>query len=180
MPRLTPEREAVIRTRFECANPNWIETRDLWQEQYAHDVPALLGEIEALRDSIDFAKIAKNNAEKRAEQLLIENARLREENRWIPVEERLPESGNHVLLACEIRPSGKGYVCDGYYATPKTIAGGCDCECATEYDDDTDEYYLLEGWYEVIKNWEDYSPVVIYDFVTHWRPLPSPPNTKEE
>ena len=91
---------------------------------------------------------------------------------WISVKERLPESGEHVLLTCECKPSGNRYVCDGYYAKPKTIVGSGGGECATEYDEETDEYYLLEGWYEVIKNWEDYSSIVIDDFVTHWMPLP--------
>lgn len=31
---------------------------------------------------------------------------------WIPVSDRFPESGAHVLLSCVTRPSGKKYVCD--------------------------------------------------------------------
>ena len=97
---------------------------------------------------------------------------------WIPVTERLPESGKHVLVACECRSYGSvvgKYVCDGYYAAPKTITGGCGDDCATEYDEEDDNYYLLEGWYEIIKNWDDYNSIVIPDFVTHWMPLPEPP-----
>lgn len=97
---------------------------------------------------------------------------------WIPVTERLPESGKHVLVACECRSDGSvigKYVCDGYYAAAKTITGGCGDDCATEYDEEDDEYYLLEGWYEVIKNWDDYNSIVIPNFVTHWMPLPEPP-----
>lgn len=97
--------------------------------------------------------------------------------RWVPVTERLPESGEHVLLCCEIRSSGTvigRYVCDGYYAALKSIACN-NPEGAIEYDEDTDEYYLLEGWYEVIKNWDDFSSVCIDDFVTHWMPFPDLP-----
>lgn len=97
---------------------------------------------------------------------------------WIPVSERLPESGVHVLLCCEIRSGTvyRRYVCDGYYVKRYTEqvwnnSGDIDCE----YREEDDEYYLLEGWYEVIKNWDDYSSVVIDDFVTHWMPLPEPP-----
>ena len=92
--------------------------------------------------------------------------------------ERLPESGVHVLVACEMRGqylSGQ-YVCDGYYAKAKTQPSyGNPDECAVEYSEEDDEYYLLEGWYEVIKNWDDYNSIVIDDFVTHWMPLPEPP-----
>lgn len=97
---------------------------------------------------------------------------------WIPVTERLPESGVHVLVACEMRGQyliGR-YVCDGYYAKAKTQPSyGNPDECAVEYSEEDDEYYLLEGWYEVIKNWDDYNSIVIDDFVTHWMPLPEPP-----
>jgi len=94
---------------------------------------------------------------------------------WVSVEDRLPESGKHVLLCCEVRPSGKRYVCDGYYAGSKSITCGCSDDLDCEYDEETDEHYLPEGYYEVIKNWDDYSSIVIYDFVTHWKPLPEPP-----
>ena len=98
---------------------------------------------------------------------------------WIPVAERLPESGVHVLLCCEIRSNGtvyKRYVCDVYYAkryTEQTWNNSGDIAC--EYREEDDEYYLLEGWYEVIRNWDDYNSIVIGDFVTHWMPLPEPP-----
>ena len=99
---------------------------------------------------------------------------------WISVDDRLPENGVHVLLCCEMRRykgaiSGK-YVCDGYYAEKnKIIAGGFPDECNCEYSEEDDEYYLCEGWYEVIKNWDDYNSVAVEDFVTHWMPLPEPP-----
>ena len=95
---------------------------------------------------------------------------------WIPVSERLPESGVHVLVACEMRGQycGGRYVCDGFYAKANTQPSyGYPDECAVEYSEEDDEYYLLEGWYEVVKSWDDYSSIVIDDFVTHWMPLPS-------
>ena len=94
---------------------------------------------------------------------------------WIPVSNVKPESGKHVLLCCEVRPSGKRYVCDGYYAGSKSITSGYSDDWDCEYDEETDEHYLPEGYYEVIKNWDDYSSIVIDDFVTHWKPLPEPP-----
>ena len=103
---------------------------------------------------------------------------------WISVKDRLPENGAHVLLCCEMHRYGGEiagkYVCDGYYAEAnKIIAGGFPDECDCEYSEEDDEYYLREGWYEVIKNWDDYNSVTVGDFVTHWMPLPKAPETKK-
>ena len=99
---------------------------------------------------------------------------------WISVKDRLPESGKIVLLLCEKRYSGGKvcghYVCDGYYAKRYTEnVYHCGEDIACEYNEEDDEYYLEEGWYEVIKNWDEYNSIVISDFVTHWMPLPEPP-----
>ena len=102
---------------------------------------------------------------------------------WISVKDRLPESGVHVLICCEMRRYGGEiagkYVCDGYYAEAnKIIAGGFPDECNCEYSEEDDEYYLCEGWYEVVKNWDDFNSVAVEDFVTHWMPMPKPPKGK--
>lgn len=92
-------------------------------------------------------------------------------NTWISVDDRLPESGKHVLVVCEVRLfSGwkQHYVCEAFYAPTHTISVGYypdDSECY-EYDEEDDNYYLLEGWYECIHNWDEYSSVVIGDFVS--------------
>lgn len=99
---------------------------------------------------------------------------------WISVKDSLPESGKHVHLSCEIRLlSGrrKQYTCVGFYAKAHTLSEGSypEDDEAYDYDEEEDEYYLKEGWYEVIHNWDEYSSIVIGDFVTHWMPLPKPP-----
>ena len=101
---------------------------------------------------------------------------------WISVEERLPESGVHCLLCCDIKcidGTHRQYVCDGYHAERwKEECSNCDGDCAVEYNEEDDEYYLCEGWYEVIKNWDDYSSIAIADTITHWMPLPEAPKMK--
>ena len=47
----------------------------------------------------------------------------------------------------------------------------CDENCE-QYDEETDEFYVNEGGYEVIESWEDYSHVVIQGEVIEWQPLP--------
>ena len=103
----------------------------------------------------------------------------RKQSEWISVDERLPESGMHCLLCCDVKRydgTHRQYVCDGYYAERfKEECYSADDECVTEYNEETDEYYLHEGWYENINNWDDYSSIGIADTVTHWMPLPEAP-----
>ena len=103
--------------------------------------------------------------------------------RWVRCEEELPKSGTHVLVCCEVRGIGghkSRYVCDGFHTDSKSIPCRYDDDIDSEYDEETDEYYFPEGWWEVIKNWDDYSCVAISDFVTHWMPLPEPPKEVQE
>ena len=103
--------------------------------------------------------------------------------RWISVKERLPESGVHVLASCRIKYVGGGghsYVCDAFYSERFKEQRSTEYdEIELDYDEETDEYYLPEGWWEVIKNWDDYAFVAIEDTVTHWMPLPEPPGGKD-
>lgn len=101
---------------------------------------------------------------------------------WISVDERLPESGVSCLLYCDVKRydgSHRQYICDGFHAERfKEECYSADDECVTEYNEETDEYYLCEGWYENINNWDDYSSIAIADTVTHWMPLPEAPKMK--
>lgn len=98
---------------------------------------------------------------------------------WISIEDRLPENGVHCLLCCTAKFNGgtrRPYVCDGFYAERyKNLAYGVDDDRVTDYNEENDEYYISEGWYEIINNWDDYDFIAIDDFVTHWMLLPALP-----
>lgn len=100
-------------------------------------------------------------------------------NNWRDAKTDPPKSGEHVLVCCEVMrmdgSAGNRYVCDGFYAAKHTeIAYSCGDGFACEYSEADDEWYLLEGWYEVVKNWDEYNSIAIADFVVGWMPLPEP------
>lgn len=95
---------------------------------------------------------------------------------WHRVEEgKLPEN-MHVLARCEITGlyKPKFYTCVAFHAPKFGISAGRypDDDCCYEYNEEDDEYYLQEGWYEVIRNWDEYGSVAISDSVIGWMPLP--------
>lgn len=102
---------------------------------------------------------------------------------WISVKDRLPEDGEHVLVVCEIHPIGRAsrkYVCEAFYTRKFSISDvSSEDDIAYDYNEEDDEYYLKEGWYECVHNWDEYSSIIIDDFVTHWMPLPEPPKEDE-
>lgn len=95
---------------------------------------------------------------------------------WTSVKDRLPDNEEHVLLLCKTGQSKYRYICNGFHARLKSVE--TDHEFG-EYDDETDEYYMPEGFYEVIHNWDEYSSVTIEDVVIGWMPLPEPPKEGE-
>ncbi len=93
---------------------------------------------------------------------------------WVPVTERMPASGVTVL-ACYTNSAGNVRRIRAEWIAAKTIESDTDSEIS-EYDEATDCFYDPEGWYEKIDNWGDYSSVAVVEGeVTHWMPLPAPP-----
>jgi hypothetical protein len=93
---------------------------------------------------------------------------------WIPVSERLPESGV-IVLACYTNRAGNVRRIRAQWVAAKTSEYMADGDFG-EYDEATDTYYDPEGWYECIDNWGDYSSVMVGEGeITHWMPLPDAP-----
>ena len=111
-----------------------LAAADQLENQSAH-IAALQMEIEKLRGAA--APVAKESAE-----LL--------EQRWIPVEERLPEYGARVL-AFNMRAKNK-YI--GIWTREKDPGDGNDC------------WFDSAGWWYA------------FDEITHWMPLPEPPEVE--
>jgi len=103
-----------------------------------------------------------------------ERCMLRAAQQWVPVTERMPKSGQPVMV-CYRNRFGHWRRIRAEWVAAKTQESDTDSEIG-EYDEATDTYYDPEGWYERIDNWDDYSAVVVHDGEpTHWMPLPEPP-----
>lgn len=87
---------------------------------------------------------------KRIRELEAELAKIREENRWIPVEERLPENDHSVLVIV----SGR--------------IGNIHLDRAIELA----EFSMDEGW--VLEMWPEWENPT----VTHWKPMPKGPEER--
>lgn len=85
---------------------------------------------------------------------------------WTSVKDHLPPSGKHVLAETD------KYECVAFYAERFSVSAGYWPDDEVEYNENKDEYFLVEGWYEVIHNWGEYSSVTIEDEVIGWMDLP--------
>lgn len=72
---------------------------------------------------------------------------------------------------------GKSRVIKARFTPRYTEEATDECEFGTqEYDEANDRYTLVEGWWECIDNWGDFSYVFVTEGVPdHWMPLPKPP-----
>lgn len=97
---------------------------------------------------------------------------------WIQVSERLPDSGSTVI-AYYLNSYGKGRTIRAQHVEAWTIeaedVADVDTDCV-EYSEQDDCYYLLQGWYECIDNWDEYYRVAVTEGpITHWMPQPAAP-----
>ena len=97
--------------------------------------------------------------------------------RWISVKDRLPEPETQVLILADRR--GYPVITDGMYEDGKVTTEDsfwCWYEHDFEYDEEKDCYVIPEGWWEYKHyNGDDEYNHAVDDTVTHWMPLPEPP-----
>jgi hypothetical protein len=125
-------------------------------------------------DTLDYI----DHLEAENERLKGENARLKVQLRWRPVSE-LPEEGQ-IVIATYLNQFGKRRRVRAVYIRQyEEEESGEDDESCVEYCEEQDEWYLKEGWYELLDNWDAYSSVAIVEgVVDYWMPMPPAPEGK--
>ena len=95
------------------------------------------------------------------------------EPHWIPCSEKMPSET--VIATVETKAFKHRYVCEAVWIPRWTWKASFDeWEDCSEYNEDDDEYYVLEGWYERVHNWDEYAYVAIDDDVIAWMSMPIP------
>jgi hypothetical protein len=108
-------------------------------------------------------------------QLKLENIALKEQLRWRPVSE-LPEK-DQIVIATYRNGYGKRRRVSAVYVRQYEEEAGDDDELCVEYCEEQDEWYLKEGWYELIDNWDYSLAAIVEGVVDYWMPMPPAPDT---
>lgn len=108
-----------------------------------------------------------------------------EMNEWISVRDRLPKVEERVLMYikyhCYAAVRYRYEIAIGFYEDGKMPNGrsmvNWNVEMGMEYDEELDEYLVPEGWFENTAEsfCDDVDTTGITGEVTHWMPLPEPP-----
>lgn len=103
---------------------------------------------------------------------------------WISVEDKLPDTETEVLVVCN--RNGFRFVCpaiyeDGTILMQDSMWSWYDMENDETYSEENDDYFIPEGWWEN----RQFTPDDVYNNpvdcpVTHWMPLPLPPDRTSE
>lgn len=144
--------------------------------------PQELREIEERAESPDnMVVLSKCIADRRQllEYVRLLEKRNQEGERWIAVEDALPESGVTVL-ASYLNRGGKSRTVRAEWVAAKSVEVNdehADCGWFGDYDEEADCYWCPEGWYEAAETCphEDGHLSKISEAVTHWMPMPAKP-----
>lgn len=93
----------------------------------------------------------------------------------ISVEDQPPKTGDKVLASFVNKWGNRRTIC-AHYVPRFTVEAVTEQEYDDydEYHEESDTYYLCEGWYEKIENWPDFESVHVGEGeITHWMPVPS-------
>lgn len=94
---------------------------------------------------------------------------------WRPVSEK-PEK-DQIVIATYLNSYGKRRRVRAVYVRQYEEEAGDDDELCVEYCHEKDEWYLKEGWYELIDNWDYSSAAIVEGVVDYWMPMPPAPDT---
>lgn len=90
--------------------------------------------------------------------------------------ESAPRDGTDILIHY-VTEHGRHVRCIAHWTAALTaeVDGNLDDDVG-EYDEATDAWYVPEGWYENLYNWDEYRSVFIHEGKPDsWQPLPEPP-----
>ncbi|HKL99233.1 MAG TPA: hypothetical protein VJZ06_04950 [Mobilitalea sp.] len=128
---------------------------------------------------IDYSNVESGVIAERVCNLAISALTQQLNDGWIPVSSgRLPKSEERVFICADRKRYDRKIVQirttamyeDGTMRTDDSGFSWEDCEF--EYDEESNDYIIPEGWYEQNMYCEEFG--IVDDFVTHWQPLPKP------
>ena len=93
---------------------------------------------------------------------------------WISVADRMPTKK---VLATYKNSADKNRIIVASYFGKNEVESYGEDDDFDEYDEASDCYYYVSGWYEQQDNWGEYASIYVNEGeVTHWMSLPDLPN----
>jgi hypothetical protein len=92
---------------------------------------------------------------------------------WTPATTK--PASSQIVLAAYRNDQGNPRIVRAVWVAANTVESLTDDEGVGVYCEANDTYYLAEGWWEQIDNWDDYGQVLIHHEFTHWMPMPEGP-----